>query len=50
MHAKRPEIALLIVSGYSDHATTPIPWPTLANPYRRDELARALRDALQSSA
>ena len=50
VHAKRPEIALLIVSGYSDHATTPIPWPTLAKPYRRDELARALRDALQSSA
>jgi hypothetical protein len=39
---------LLIVSGYSDHATTPIPWPTLAKPYRRDELARALRDALKS--
>jgi signal transduction histidine kinase len=49
VHAKRPEIALLIVSGYSDHATTTIPWPILAKPYRRDELARALRDALKSA-
>ena len=47
VHAKRPEIALLIVSGYTDHASSPIPWPTLAKPYRRDELARALREALR---
>jgi CheY-like chemotaxis protein len=46
VHARRPDIALLIVSGYTDHATSPIPWPTLAKPYRRDELARALREAL----
>ncbi len=47
VHDKRPELALLIVSGYTDHGTEPIPWPTLAKPYRRDELARAVREALR---
>jgi signal transduction histidine kinase len=47
VHARRPEIALLIVSGYSDRATSLIPWPMLPKPYRRDELARSLREALQ---
>jgi signal transduction histidine kinase len=47
LQVRRPDVALLIVSGYSEPTTSPIRWPTLAKPYRRDELARALRDALR---
>jgi signal transduction histidine kinase/CheY-like chemotaxis protein len=46
VRARRPDVRLLIVSGYSEPTGSPIEWPTLAKPYRRDELARAVRDVL----
>ena len=48
VRTRRPEVRLLIVSGYSEPTGSPIEWPTLAKPYRRDVLAAAVRDALRS--
>ena len=49
VRARRPDVRLLIVSGYSEPTGSPTDWPTLAKPYRRDVLAGAVRDALRSS-